>query len=205
MKALVNAGGKGTRMSCQGVEKPMLDIGGEPVIARVVEAMEASSNVDEVVVSVSPHTSRTAEYLNDRGIRTVMTSGEDFMMDMHVALERMKGQYVIVCPSDLPLLSAPIVDEVVEAFEGTGGESILALVDESIVLSAGLNPSYSLTLDGRRWTLSGLSIVDRVGILSGRYLKEHYHLTQHIELAVNVNNDWELELARNMIRQGFRG
>jgi len=204
MKALINAGGKGTRMTSQGVEKPMLEIGGEPVIGRVVRAIQASINVDEVVVSVSPHTGMTADYLRQIGVRTVLTSGEDFMMDLHVALAEVDDDFVLTCPSDLPLISSGMIDEFVDAFREKGGQSMLALVDEKVVIDLGLKPSYSVEVDGRRWALSGMSIVEKARILGDEFLEENYHLTDHVELAVNVNDDRELELARRLVRERLR-
>ena len=76
MQALINAGGKGTRMGRCGIEKPMQKVGDKPTIQRVVDALSASEHIDEVVVSVSDHTLETEEYLRGMGVRTIRTSGE---------------------------------------------------------------------------------------------------------------------------------
>ena len=72
MQALVNAGGKGSRMGKCGIEKPM----------QMVE-----------------------RFLNSIGVETIRTSGESFMDDLHDAFKVMDGDYVLTCPSDLPLLT----------------------------------------------------------------------------------------------------
>ena len=74
MQALVNAGGKGSRMGKCGVEKPMQMIGDKPTVQRVVEAISASDNIDRVLVSVSDNTPETERYLNSLGVETVRTS-----------------------------------------------------------------------------------------------------------------------------------
>lgn len=200
MQALVNAGGKGTRLNQQGVEKPMLEMGGVPVIQRVIDALLLSDCVHEVVVSVSPHTHATSDYLKARGIKVVQTSGEDFMEDMHQALREMNGRMVLVCPSDLPLLTPAIVDELVQAHREWGEESTLVLVAEDVVIGMGGEPSYLIEHEGARWSLSGMSIVDREKVLQDVFLQEAYVLTRHQELAVNVNTVRELELARSMLQ-----
>ena len=58
--ALVMAGGKGTRMALA-EEKPMLRLGGKPVVALVIEALRNAKKVDSVVVAVSDYTPKTAK------------------------------------------------------------------------------------------------------------------------------------------------
>ncbi len=200
MQALVNAGGKGTRMTIEGVEKPLLEVGGKPVIQHVLDALEASASVDEILVSVSPHTRDTAEYLQAAGVRTVETSGEDFMRDIHCSLRVMDGSFIMMLPSDLPLLRSEMVDELTRAHQERNAESTLALVAEDVVRGMGVEPSYTVDAEGARWVLSGLSIIDRQKVLDDVFLEESYLLTRHRELALNVNTPDELELARSLLR-----
>ncbi|MBR2394360.1 MAG: NTP transferase domain-containing protein, partial [Candidatus Methanomethylophilaceae archaeon] len=77
------AGGKGTRMGSNAIEKPMQIVGGKPVVMRVVEAMQGCKNVDNILVSVSSNTPNTERFLQDMGVEIICTSGNDFMEDMH--------------------------------------------------------------------------------------------------------------------------
>ena len=95
MQALINAGGKGSRMGKCGVEKPMQVIGDKPTVQRVVEAISASSNIDRLIVSVSDNTPETERFLNSIGVETIRTSGESFMDDLHDAFRAMDGDYVL--------------------------------------------------------------------------------------------------------------
>ena len=63
MEAVINAGGKGTRMGQCGIEKPMQIIGGKPVVQRVVDAISASKHISRVLVSVSSNTLETERFL----------------------------------------------------------------------------------------------------------------------------------------------
>ena len=105
MQALVNAGGKGSRMGKCGIEKPMQMVGDKHTVQRVVEALSASSHIDRLLVSVSDNTPETERFLNSIGVETIRTSGESFMDDLHDAFKVMDGDYVLTCPSDLPLLT----------------------------------------------------------------------------------------------------
>ncbi|MDR0198539.1 MAG: NTP transferase domain-containing protein [Methanomassiliicoccaceae archaeon] len=199
MEALVNAGGKGTRMGRCGTEKPMHLIGGMPVVKRVVDALSSSENIDRVIVSVSANTKETAKYLRSEGIETVTTSGNDFMNDLHTAFEVMNGRFVMTAPSDMPLLMRHAVDTFYNFFDPDTMESAIAVVNEDTVRSVGISPSYSVDINGRRWVLSGLCIMDRIKTLDDVFLGEAYMQTDMFELAVNVNTQDELELARKMI------
>lgn len=201
MQALVNAGGKGTRMGRCGIEKPMQPVGGVPTIQHVLDALMGSRHVDGVLVSVSDHTLETERYLRGRGVETVRTSGESFMDDLHTAFGRMEGEYVITCPSDLPLLTTDAVDSFAEFFKPGMMDSAIAVVDERTVRSLGITPSYTREYRGRNWVLSGLCIMNRRRTLAGEYLNEWLYETSSVELAVNVNTPGELELARLYIRE----
>jgi len=196
MEALINAGGKGTRMGLSNVEKPMQIVGGRPVISRVVEAISSAEKISRVLVSVSPNTKETRRYLEDNGVETVATSGADFMDDLHTAFKVMNGKFVFTSPSDLPLLKNYTVDAFIRFFDERTMESAIAVVDKETVVSTGIVPSYTISIGGREWVLSGLCIMDREKTLGDVFLKESYFMTDWPDLAVNVNTQHELDLAR---------
>jgi adenosylcobinamide-phosphate guanylyltransferase len=201
MDALINAGGKGTRMGRCGVEKPMMDMGGVPTVYRVVEALRASSHIDRILVTVSGNTPRTESFLCGQNIETVHTSGESFMDDLHAAFELMDSDFVLTCPSDLPLMSTSCVDSLIELFDPGSMESLMALVDADLVRDIGITPSYTHDMDGKEWVISGLSIMDRKRTLAGEYLTDSYLQTNWFEISVNVNTKHELSLARKYLSE----
>jgi adenosylcobinamide-phosphate guanylyltransferase len=204
MEALINAGGRATRMVNSVTEKPMLLINGVPVIRRVIDAISSSQHIDRVLVSVSGNTKETESYLRSEGIETIMTSGSDFMNDLHTSFEVMNGRFVMTAPCDMPLLKTYAVDTLYEFFDPDTMESAIAVIPEDIVRSVGITPSYSIELSSRRCVLSGLCIMDRIKTLDDVFLKEAYMLTDMFELAVNVNTPNELELVRKMTEYSER-
>ena len=201
MEALINAGGKGSRMGECGTEKPVHLIGGIPVIKRVIDAISSSDKISRVLVSVSDNTKNTEKYLRSEGIETIRTSGTDFVNDIRMAFEVMNGRFVMTAPSDMPLLRKQAVDMLYDFFDPDTMESAIAVVGEDVVRSVGISPSYSVDINGRKWVLSGLCIMDRIKTLTvpgDVFIKETYMLTEMFELAVNVNTQAELELARKM-------
>lgn len=193
--ALIMAGGKGTRMGSNSIEKPMQSVGGKPVVMRVVEAMRGCENVDHIIVSVSNNTPNTERFLQEIGVETICTSGNDFMDDMHTAFGVLGSEFVLTCPSDLPLVRSYTLDSFIGYFRPEM-ESAIAVVDKDVVVNTGITPSFTTEIDGREWVLSGLCISDRVKTLMGRYLKESYMKTDWVDLAINVNTKYELTLSR---------
>ena len=193
--ALIMAGGKGTRMGSNAIEKPMQIVGGKPVVMRVVEAMQGCKNVDDILVSVSSNTPNTERFLQDMGVETICTSGNDFMEDMHAAFGMLNSEFIVTCPSDLPLIRSYTVDSFIEFFRPEM-ESAIAVVDKNTVLNNGVTPSFTCDIDGCDWVLSGLCISDRVKTLMGKFLNESYMKTDWVDLAINVNTPHELALSR---------
>lgn len=193
--ALIMAGGKGSRMGSNSIEKPMQSVGGKPVVLRVVEAMESCENVGHILVSVSNNTPKTERFLQEIGIETICTSGNDFMQDMHTAFGVLDSEFVLTCPSDLPLIRSYTVDSFINFFRPEM-ESAIAVVDKETVVNTGITPSFTSEIEGREWVLSGLCISDRVKTLMGKYLNESYMMTDWVDLAINVNTKHELSLSR---------
>ncbi len=198
MQALINAGGKGSRMGACGIEKPMQIIGGKPSVQRVVEALSESKNIDRILVSVSDNTLETERFLKELCVETIRTSGVSFMDDLHESFSHMEGRFVLTCPSDIPLISTQILDDFIDGFEPSKMESFIALVNCKTVSGLGIKPSFVMNRYGENWAVSGISIMDRKKTLNGDYLMESFYHTDCKEFAVNVNTQNDLELARKM-------
>ncbi len=201
MEALVHAGGKGTRMGRCGIEKPMMKVGDKCTVERVIDALRGTKGIDRILVSVSDNTLETEKHLKSIGVETVRTSGDDFMGDLHQALECLNGDYVLTTPSDLPLITPQIFESIIDYFVPGTMDSLLAVIDEETVRRIGITPSYVRSERGRNWVLSGVSIIDRRKTLNGDYLEEHLFETNWPELSVNVNTPLELDLARVYYRE----
>ena len=186
-------------MGACGTEKPMQTIGGKPVIKRVVDALSGSANIDEIAVSVSEHTLETEKYLKSIGVRTIRTSGENFMEDLHESFEALDGEFVLTCPSDLPFISTIELDKFISEFDPGKMESMIAIVDKKAFDKLDIKPSYTRDYYGSEWVVSGVSIMDREKTLRGVYLQESFYETDSLDFAVNVNTQEELEQAREIL------
>ena len=197
MEALVMAGGKGTRMGFCGVEKPMIEVGGIYTVERVLNALMESRNIDHILVSVSPNTPDTERYVKELGIETIRTSGEDYVEDLHDSFRILNGKYVLTCPSDMPLLRPYTVDAFVDYFNENPDDSMTAIVEEDVVTNSGFTPSFDFDYEGKKWVLSGMNIMDRKKILDDIVLNYSYFMTDWVDLAINMNTEYELKIARS--------
>ena len=197
MEALVMAGGKGTRMGFCGVEKPMIEVGGVYTVERVLNALRESKNIDKILVSVSPNTPDTERYVKELGIETIRTSGEDYVEDLHDSFRILNGKYVLTCPSDMPLLRSYTVDAFVDYFLKNPNDSMTAIVEEDVVTNSGFTPSFDFDYEGKKWVLSGMNIMDRKKILDNIVLNYSYFMTDWVDLAINMNTEYELKIARS--------
>lgn len=160
--------------------------------------MEGSGHISDILVSVSDNTLETERFLKERGVKTIRTSGKSFMDDLHDSFSHLDGDFVLTCPSDVPLLSSKELDKFIESFDVDIMQSHVALVEADVVRDLGIEPSFTMEMYGRHWAVSGLSIMDRKKTLAGDYLKDSYYCTDCKEFAVNVNTQEDLRTAKGL-------
>jgi len=186
--ALVMCGGEGTRLrpAVGETEKPLVAVGGEPMVGRVVDALQASS-VATVAAAVSPATPDTAAYLADRDVRCLDTPGEGYVADLGAALDALSRPVVTVA-ADLPLVTAAHVDRAV----GTAaGDSLTVCVPASLAAELGVSAETTTDHDGRTVVPTGLNVVGD-GV-------ERTALRADDRLAFNVNRPGDLRAARRWL------
>ena len=190
-------GGRGTRLregdeapngGDDAPEKPLVEVGGKSMLARIVAALRASV-VDTVYAAVSPHAPDTADRARDLGLRTIETPGDGYVSDLRVALAE-TDQPAVTVPADLPLLAAEHVDDVVDEARRRGADiptSVTMCVPAALKRRLGASVDTAFDHDDRRVAPTGLNVVadgdDTVA------------LTYDARLAINVNRPEDLDLA----------
>ena len=177
-------GGEGSRLrSAVGdTEKPLVEVGGEPMVGRIVSALR-KSEVTDIVAAVSPATPATAAFLDDRGVRRIKTPGDGYVADLDAALDHLKPPTVTVA-ADLPLVTAAHVDRAIAAADG---DSLTVCVPADLVSELGGCPEPTIEHEGTTVVPTGLNVVadgpDR-------------RIVRHDErLACNVNRPADLRAA----------
>ena len=154
---LVMCGGEGSRLrpAVGDTEKPLVAVGGEPMIDRVVDALRASS-LSTIAAAVSPATPETAAHLAEiDGVERVETAGAGYVADLDDALAGLERPTVTVA-ADLPLLTADHVDRAITA---AGGDSLSVCVPASIPEKLGLSAEPTFDHAGETVVPTGLNIV----------------------------------------------
>jgi adenosylcobinamide-phosphate guanylyltransferase len=188
-------GGMASRMGAS-LEKPLLKVGGIPMIERVVSALVSSGRFDRIVAAVSPHTPRTKEFLRSISIDIVETVGEGYSQDMSRLLSRLKPRKVVVVSADLPLLDAQVVSHIVDAASHKKEPAVSIVLEKEFVENIGVKPSVVFG----QYCHSGITIFDTAKI-PDEIVQESYIVINRKEIALNVNTKEELELAEKLLIQ----
>ncbi|MDL5361665.1 NTP transferase domain-containing protein [Halalkalicoccus sp. NIPERK01] len=171
-------GGRGTRLGMG--EKPLVEVGGEPMVDRVIAAV--SPVADAVHAAPSPHTPETRAHLDGR-VPVVETPGEGYVDDLSHALARV-GRPVLTVTADLPLLTPADVRLALDA-HGPGSLTVCVPVERKRELGVSVDRSFEH--EGQRVAPTGVNVVGEG--------PESIRTLDRIGLAVNVNRSRDLQVA----------
>ncbi len=111
------AAGLSSRM---GRSKPLLDFGGEPLLARMV-AMASRSRVDEILVVLGHEADRIRETIDLRSVTVVVNEryerGQTTSLQAAVAALPAAARAFVNLPVDYPLVTERDIDLLIEAYE----------------------------------------------------------------------------------------
>ncbi len=132
-------GGCGSRLETE-VEKPLFTVGGERMIDRVRAALVGSS-IERTYAVVSPNAPKTRSYLKASSVELMETPGDGYVSDLGHALEDPRiDPPVLTVAADLPLLTATVVDELLDAYATEGVDPITATDEVSDGVDAEADP-----------------------------------------------------------------
>jgi adenosylcobinamide-phosphate guanylyltransferase len=191
--AVVMAGGKGTRMALA-QEKPLLVVGGKPIVEHVVSALKAAKRVNRVVVAVSGYTPKTAAHLALLGVEVVKTPGKEYVSDLAFAVKKLGLGVVLAVAADLPLLSSEVIDDVVSAFFQCRKPALAVAVPLETKRKLGMSLGYAFEHDGVQVVPAGINVNDGAKI-DDNWIDQAVYVVDKAEVAVNVNTVDELRVA----------
>ena len=198
MIAVAMCGGRGTRMG-GGTEKPLLPVGGVPMISRVIDALKGSDSFERIIAAVSPGTPATSKFLDGMGIQVIETPGLGYSRDLSLVLTKIRPAKALVVSADMPLLTPEVVRYLASS---TQSKPVLSVVvRKEFVESLGFAPSVSLIVGGTECCHSGVGLFDTQRQEFGKDAAEEYLFMERREVAVNVNTQKELQLAENLLVQ----
>lgn len=197
--AIVMAGGKGTRMKVT-EEKPLIQVGGKPVIAHVIESLLASKKVDSIIVAVTNNSPRTASFVSKFPVKIVKTPGKDYIFDMQYVVKKLELKDVMTVAADLPLITNEIIDNIAGDYERCGKPAMAVVVPMETKKGLGMGKEYAFNLEGKLVVPTGVNVIDGRKICEEE-LDQEFYISERKELAVNINTIKELELAERLIAE----
>ncbi|MDI9644337.1 MAG: NTP transferase domain-containing protein [Candidatus Verstraetearchaeota archaeon] len=196
---LVMAGGRGCRMALR-TEKPMLLVGGVPMVRRVVDALRGAPSISKVCAAVSPYTPETKKYLNSLGnVIIIDTPGLGYHDDMRFAVKEMGMECFLTVSADLPLLSPRVVESVALAYKRVGKPSLVVAAPLRLFSELGLLPTYVIERDGERFVPCGINVIDGREI-DKPYIEEGICIIDDPSVCMNVNTVSDLRAAESYLR-----
>jgi adenosylcobinamide-phosphate guanylyltransferase len=199
--ALVMAGGKGTRMSLS-EEKPLLRVGGKPVIEHVLAALKNAKKVNSIVVAVSAYTPKTAKLMLQFPVSVIKTPGKEYVSDMRYAVKSLNLHAVLAIGADLPLITGKVVDAIVDCYERCGKPALSVVVPMETKEKLGLGGEYTFKVGNMRVVPAGINVIDGRRI-DEEELDEEICLLDRKEVAVNINTVQELRIAESLFAKAL--
>lgn len=199
--ALVMAGGRGSRMKLK-IEKPLVEVGGKPVIEYVISALKSAKKIDRIIVATSPSTPETAALIKHLGVEIIKTPGVDYVSDMGYTVQVLKLGVFLAVAADLPLIRPEMVDAVVTRYEQCGKPALTVAVPLETKVKLCMSIEYSFkTEDNRDVVPVGINVIDGSKRYGDEWLDQDICVLNYEELAVNINTVQELHLAEQMLTQ----
>jgi adenosylcobinamide-phosphate guanylyltransferase len=196
--ALLMAGGEGTRLKTEG-EKPLLKVGGRPMIECVINALKGAKKVDRIIVAVSKHTPQTAAFSRSHSLKVLQTPGKGFCLDARYAVKKLKLGGVLTISADLPLITSEFIDRVITHYEHCGKPAFTVMVSLGTHNKLGLSADYVFKIKDKSVVPAGINTIDGKKIEENE-LEEEILLIDDERVVVNVNTLKDLRVAESMLQ-----
>lgn len=194
------AGGRGTRLEVP-CEKPLFKLKEVPLIKYVLDNLNQSKLIDKIIISVSPNTCKTTQYLKslDYDFEILDTSGKDYLTDLSYVLDyfekKSKDDTLLFINADLPFICAETIDDVLNHYFKSDKDALSVLVPVEIFEELGLD--YSYEFDGN--VPSGLNILRSENIIQ----EESNIVIPKVELALNINTLLDSKVAEKLYNEYY--
>ena len=196
MHALIMAGGSGSRLNLG--EKPLILIGGRPMISYVIDAFLSAGF--EPVVAASPQTPMTINWCRAHAIAVCKTDCGGYVEDM-ISAVRMMDEHLplFICVSDIPCIPPEIIRTVAGEYYSSGKDGCSVWVPAALVHSFRGGMPYRKDVRGIEACPAGVNILR--GDLIDRPQDELEVLLDEPGLALNVNTRADRTRAEDFLKR----
>lgn len=185
MDALMLCGGRGSRLAIDR-EKPLVEVGGRPMVDRVGAAL-ASSRIERTSAVTAPHAPRTREHVT---LPTIDAPGDGYVADLSAALEHVDLP-VLTVAADLPLLDGATIDAILDSSDDT---SMTVCVPTELKRRLGVSVDTTIE-DDPALAPTGINVVAESEV-------DRRVVVENPRLAVNVNRVRDVQVAEALLRTG---
>ena len=115
---------KSTRLK----RKVLLDLGGKPVIARMIDRIRRSQSIHEVILATSTHVQDDdlASFSKSYGVSCYRGDENDVLDRIYQAALHHQLDYIVHVTADCPLVDPDYIDKIVKHFQSTNADLITA-------------------------------------------------------------------------------
>jgi len=199
MRALILAGGGGSRLDLG--EKPLVTIGGIPMIRRIIDAFTGAGH--EPVVVASPRTPMTRNWCRVQGVTVYPAGGRGYVEDMvEAVLDLEETGPVFTCTSDLPCLTADLIRTIEAAYLEAETPAFSVWIPLDLLPRDTSLKDYQEVVEDVTAVPAGINIVTGIGIAGPQ--EEGRLLLRTRRLAFHVNSRKDLERVRAAVRGQVR-
>ncbi|MDR9411106.1 MAG: NTP transferase domain-containing protein [Haloquadratum sp.] len=182
MDAVVMCGGRGTRLGTR-TEKPLVEVGGRPMLARVIAACQ-SATPGHVYAATSTHTPRTRAWADAHGVPVIDTPGAGYVADLDAVMATVDMPFLSIT-ADIPGVAPRHLRRLL-AQHAESDSAVTAVTATGLKrwLGCSVAPSYG----DASVVPVGLNVVDRSDGVSV--------LLCDPAVSINVNTPTDLQIAR---------
>jgi adenosylcobinamide-phosphate guanylyltransferase len=191
------AGGKGERLGLVGVEKPLLEFAGKPLVAYVVAAL-IKSQIESIVMVTSPQTPCTTHWARNSCVPVLVAPGRGYIDDYRWAMKRLDLQGpVLIVSADLPLISHRLIDEIIEHQAQIESPALGVYLPSTFFDEADVSTDLVLRAGAKLLVPSGINIVD--ASLPDQLQQETMLVIHDESLLYNINKKSDLKRLKRKV------
>jgi adenosylcobinamide-phosphate guanylyltransferase len=199
--ALIMAGGKGKRMELT-TEKPLIPFLGRPLIDWVIDAVKAASTISEFYIVTSENTPETEKKCIEDGLKIIRTNASGYHNDLKQAvLQADLNGPVLTMPADLPAITGPAINKIVNAYERCGMEFLAVFAPIEKREALGLSVSSTDEYQGTWYAVTGVNIINGAKVTYEGKIDTAAIITSDIELLLNINTQKDLDISEKLMMQ----
>jgi adenosylcobinamide-phosphate guanylyltransferase len=191
------AGGKGKRLGLVGVEKPLLEFAGKPLVAHVVAAL-VKSQIERIVMVTSPHTPRTTHWARSSCVPLLVAPGLGYINDYRWAMKRLdlRGP-VLIISADLPMINHQLIDKIIEHQARVESPALGVYLPSTFFEEADVSTDLVSRAGSKLLVPSGINIVD--ASLPDQMQQETMLVLHDESLLYNINKRSDLKRLKRKV------